>query len=188
MSIGKKIFFYYCIFAVIFITISTASIGLKTGNILLLFLFLPVTLYFIKAAIKQRRNPDAHFAVKKRDIAVLMVLFFTLLGIGFSHISSTSSVKREFKPGVVIPTHSSSIQKPINEGANQTIITIETAKELSYVNVRQEATASSKIIDKAVNGQQFSSLLQKDSWYQVVLKDNKTGWISGEFVKGFKKK
>lgn len=49
----NKLFFYYCFFVAIFITISTATLGLQTGNSVLFLLFLPVIYHFVNTLFRK---------------------------------------------------------------------------------------------------------------------------------------
>ncbi len=183
MSVIKKIFFYYCFFIAVFITISVAIVGIQARNSLLFVLFLPVIYYFVNTLIKQKRTPHA---ASKKEAVIVALFFLALLSVGFFHIVRTVSTPAKplsFAPPkniVKIPTPTRDAK---NETKNQTVITIETGKDISYANIRQDATVSAKIIDKAVNGQRFSSLRQEDGWYNIILEDGKTGWVHKRFVR-----
>ncbi len=183
MGIWKKTLFYYCFLATVFIAVSTIFAGLRSGNILVSLLFLPVILYFAITIIKQRGSPQSHFSVKKKELAILAVLFLVLFGIGFLRVSSFSGPKIRTSSRLMIKTPLPLVSpKAVEQKANKTI-TIEIGKAVSYINIREKPITSSKIIGKAVTGDRFQSSLQEKDWYQISLKDGITGWISAEFVK-----
>ena len=53
----------------------------------------------------------------------------------------------------------------------------------SYANIRQGPGTTYPIVSKVQNGTVLGSIGNSGGWYQVLLADNSTGWISGTIVK-----
>ena len=51
-----------------------------------------------------------------------------------------------------------------------------------YVNVRNAPSLDGEIISKAPTGDEYVYLSEEDGWYEIVLPEEDTGWVFGEFA------
>lgn len=55
--------------------------------------------------------------------------------------------------------------------------------ELGYLNVRDAPSRSGRVIQKILPGAVYEYRDKKEGWYEIVLPDGKTGWVSERYVK-----
>jgi len=165
----KKILLYYCSLLAVFITISGILINSNLKNISTQLVFLPVPLYFLYTLVSQFRQP------KKLVIGGLFLAI--LLAIGLVNVSK-SVVK--VPPSPPPPAVQKAVEPEATQETPKLIIKIDDPK--SWVNIRQEASTSAKIIGKAKHNQIYQSLSKENDWYQIEFKNTNTGWIHQDFV------
>lgn len=51
-----------------------------------------------------------------------------------------------------------------------------------YLNVRGQPSTSAKLLTRVSPGEAYEYLAVQNDWYQIVLKDGQTGWVSGTYV------
>ena len=56
------------------------------------------------------------------------------------------------------------------------------SNSLGYLNVRSEPTSSGKVVTQVHPGEQYTYSDKKYGWYQIMIKGNQTGWVSGQYV------
>lgn len=55
--------------------------------------------------------------------------------------------------------------------------------ELGYVNVRDNPSRQGKIIATVLPGDTYAYQEEKGGWYEIILKEERGGWISGKYIK-----
>lgn len=55
-----------------------------------------------------------------------------------------------------------------------------------WLNVRKEDALDSEIIGKVNSGEEYEYIKERNKWYQIMLKDNKKGWVNGVYVEEIK--
>jgi len=109
---------------------------------------------------------------KEKDIRVKTTLgykltLFTFLGINMETLN-------------VIPTPIASVSAIIKPPV-LTVLILETPT--GFLNVRSENSLSGSVIAKINPGENYELISQKDNWFEIKLKDGKTGWISNQYAK-----
>jgi stage II sporulation protein P len=55
--------------------------------------------------------------------------------------------------------------------------------ETDFLNIRDAGNTRGKIIGKALPGEQYLYISEKDGWLEIILTDGKTGWVIKKYVK-----
>lgn len=55
--------------------------------------------------------------------------------------------------------------------------------ETGYLNVRSAPSAKAALSAKTEPGEVYDYLKESGGWYEIMLKDGATGWVSGKYVK-----
>lgn len=99
---AKKILFYYCFILALFITVSGVLSSQTVSQLLMQFIFLPVTIYFSYSVLAQfidkNSSPLKEIKTNKLAAVITIILFFLLFILSISKISkkplnSTQDVK-----------------------------------------------------------------------------------------------
>lgn len=53
---------------------------------------------------------------------------------------------------------------------------------IGYLNVRESYSTNSKIVGKANSNEEYRFISQNEGWYEIVLDENLSGWVSGDYV------
>ncbi len=59
---------------------------------------------------------------------------------------------------------------------------LKVVSQTDTVNVRSEPSRAGEIIEKVTPGQVFVYNDMRDGWYEIILNDQRKGWISGDYV------
>lgn len=53
---------------------------------------------------------------------------------------------------------------------------------VGYLNVREEPATNSKIMERVNSGKEYEYINKENNWYEIVLGEDRTGWVSGDYV------
>jgi len=53
---------------------------------------------------------------------------------------------------------------------------------VGFLNIRQDPNTTSNIIDQAEAGNIYEYIDEEDGWYEIVLSEDETGWVFGQYV------
>ena len=112
-------------------------------------------------------------------IVFILLVTFSIRNIWIAEFKATNtpvvlSATQETKPEIS-PIEATSEAKP------QTI-TVKT-EQYQTVNIRQKASASSKKVSRAENGDTFELISKNSDWFEVKLASGSAGFISAEYAK-----
>ncbi len=175
---GNKILFYYC-FLVSFFVLASGMLTSKTPeSALLQIIFLPVAGYFAYTAIRGPSFPKS--PLKSQSIFYALIPLLILLAIGAWSIQKNRPVpaKKEAAAQEKSATPSGTILPLASR-----YLVVSTDFPNNKVNIRSQASASSVIIERAIDGQKFQYTEKENGWYKIVLENNKKGYIHKELVR-----
>jgi uncharacterized protein YgiM (DUF1202 family) len=52
-----------------------------------------------------------------------------------------------------------------------------------FLRVRSASSTASLEINRAIPGETYEMITETNGWFEIKLKDGKTGWISGQYAK-----
>lgn len=92
-------------------------------------------------------------------------------------------------PPATTSSPNASPEKSITPSVEKPIFVTIKKTPTGWLNVRQEPSKNSEIIDKVDSGEKIEAIGLKEAkagekfgWYRIVLSDGKTGWVYGEYV------
>lgn len=59
---------------------------------------------------------------------------------------------------------------------------IKISDQIDFLNIRRTPDSASVIVGKAAPGEIFEFSSESEGWYQIILTENETGWVYGEYV------
>jgi uncharacterized protein YgiM (DUF1202 family) len=72
------------------------------------------------------------------------------------------------------------LNAPVNPPVTKVAILENSAGSL---NVRSSPSISAEIINRVLSGEAYQYIAEEPDWYQIILADQTTGWVSKQFVK-----
>ncbi|MBI2049672.1 SH3 domain-containing protein [Candidatus Roizmanbacteria bacterium] len=119
----------------------------------------------------------------------IQISYRSLMAIDYRHSPSTAPSVLSEETSRTTPNNLASVspkptetEKATSEAQLKSIVTVKIDDTSSYVNIRQEATVSAKIIGQAKNGDVFELITKEESdWYKVRLGSMSAGFISAEY-------
>jgi len=180
----RKILLFYCTLLAMFMNTSGLVAAKQTQDYLLQAVFLPVTLFLIFSSFKtltaRKKEKKQEIVPAGKPIAAI-VLFSFLLLLALVARQAVSQPQEIISPLSSSQNTPSITPTPTAVIPQNIIVTTENPK--IPVNVRTEPASSSAILAKIKSGAVFPCLDSKEGWYQIQLKNGKSGWVYGEFVK-----
>lgn len=70
---------------------------------------------------------------------------------------------------------------PVSEPAKVTSLKI-LPTPTGYLNIRSEPNTTGSLVGKAVPGETYTFTNTKSGWYEILLPDNKTGWVIATYI------
>lgn len=120
-------------------------------------------------------------------IGILTVLI--LLGIGIFFVmnyhntivvENTNAAQHE---PVVYKSAQDSLENPEDLVAPESSARVRVLpNSVGYLNVRADATVNSTKIGQVDINEEFEYTESKNNWYHIILTDDETGWVSGQYV------
>lgn len=201
-----KILFYYCFLFTLFITISGVLNSTSPNMILMQAFFLPVLGYFIFNFIYQilHKNKPTTSSIKslprKRKKKGFVIATLILLLLISTSVYSITNKKANLSPPspslnqtedreVLSATNSASPKNTPTASQSASIskatngfLMIKTDSDSIRVNIRRNATSSAEILEKTIGGTTYKFIDKQKDWYEIILKNNKTGFVHKDFV------
>ena len=183
-SFMPKLLFYYAAIASFFVLASTVFTSSSIGPFVFAILFLPVAGYFIIEFFKQiRSQSDLGSPPTKTEIAIILLIFILLLGVGIKNIIDSSG-DIQFAESVQTPPPSpSQLIFKSQETKPKKMVTIKITDDSTLINIRQKPTIYSDKLAEAKDGDTFEYISNALGWYEIKFQDGSTGFISGKYIK-----
>jgi type II secretory pathway component PulF len=101
---------------------------------------------------------------------------------GVSNSSNESVVMPINTNSVIIDLEATSSSENLSEDVSDLIIEV-LPTGLGYLNVRDLGSFTGIVIGRVVPGQRYEYLEENNGWYKILINQNESGWVFGEYVK-----
>ena len=148
------------------------------------------------------RHPEKNAKIIKIfiaiGVAIILLLLIILLLVYFSNKRKNNLIQEIATNKAEVSAKSEVDTKDLQDTSLTQIEDIQAVPESSgkkikvketpigWLNVRTEPSAKSALLDKLNVGDEVEYVGQQNNWYQISLKNGKTGWVSGEYVEEIK--
>jgi len=189
MTRGNKFFFYYATLASILISFSGFASSKNTGQLLFQFLFLPITLYFVIALVTRSGHSTFAPPHAKRFFLVSLIVFLIFFATSLYRLFTnpqTPPPKAQTTTGIKLTPSTSASPSATPEETppppTTPTVTFDLSDPDNRANIREEPSTDSPIILKANADDSFPLVSENENWYQILLPDDSTGWVSTDIA------
>ena len=188
MSKLKKLLFIYSAILAIFISASGISNVRNIDSALFQLAFLPVPLYFVGSffgyliQLKRQKGKEslplgAGFSLGKGRVMFIIIIFLVLLATSTRRILTSA----ENPPETEQKREGINIKDYIKEKPKKFVV-IKADDASSEINVREEPSTASEILDKVTPEEEYEYKSENEDWFEIVLDEEKTGWIHKDYA------
>lgn len=201
-KVFSKLFLFYSAILAVFITVSGLLTLKDVNGALFQLAFLPVTLFFLWAVVKEIVNvfkkdkkKTTDYAVslggKKTEIVLGVLVFAFLTGLAAKNIFLNKSTTSEQKNGTIVNSQPELTDKSqgivfdknATESAKKAqIVVIKITDGSSSVNLREGPSTTTKIVSTAKDGDTFDFEEEISGWYKIKLEDQSIAYITSNYA------
>jgi len=112
-------------------------------------------------------------------LAVILPIYNLIGGLNSGTSGSTQQNIQIENPSIIIFTDDNSLSTTTPNVTSLEIL----STGVGYLNVRDEASILGNIIIRVLPGETYEYINEDNGWYEIILGDNNTGWVFGDYVR-----